>query len=131
MHRSVGARLLAAVALAFGFALVPSAQDRPARAGVRALISDLTAPGIDRGVRDNDPPRPPRTAAARREPFVRGSVLVKFREGVSPFARTAMLSRVNAAAARALDHADFEIVTIDPAADPEAIAAQLSSQPDV
>jgi serine protease len=101
----------------------------------RALVADITAPAIDRGVRDNDAPRPARSSRdgllARDDAFVRGSLIVKFRPGTAQTAQRAMLSRVNGLTTQALSYADFEIVTIDPAADPEAVARQLDAQPDV
>src|SRR5688572_27504373 len=73
----------------------------------RALVSELTGPGIDRGIRDNDPPRPARTSATERqiEPFVRGSIIVKFRAGTSLAAQRAMLASVNGAATAAPTYA--------------------------
>jgi serine protease len=93
------------------------------------MISDTSAPAIDRGLRANDPPRAPRTAASER--YLRGSILVRFREGTAGTARAAMLRTVNASATQAVSDADFEIVSIDPGADPEAMARTLDAQPDV
>src|SRR5687768_11572007 len=103
-------------------------------ASFRALIADLTASPIDRGLRDNDPPRDPRTETSGRivrEPFLRGSVIVKFRPGTSPEAQRIMLAQVDGAATRPLPYASFDIVSIDPSADPEAVAVALETQPDV
>jgi serine protease len=100
----------------------------------QTIVSDIAAPAIDRGIRDNDPPRPVRTSASGRldaEPFVRGSIIVRFRAGTTAFARRSMLASVNGSATPAVDYADFEIVAIDAAADPEAVARQLDAQPDV
>ncbi len=99
----------------------------------RALVADLSSPGIDRGLRDNDPPRDPRTSANQLdpEPFVRGSIIVKFRAGTSAAAQRAMLASVNGAATQAPTYANFDIVAIDAAADPEAAARRLDAQPDV
>jgi serine protease len=99
------------------------------------VVSDLSAPGIDRGIRDNDLPRPVRTSVSgridRNEPFLRGSIIVKFRAGTTPVAQRAMLASVNGSATPALSYADFDIVAIDPAADPEGVARRLDAQPDV
>ena len=101
----------------------------------QVVIAELSAPGIDRGIRDNDPPRAVRTSVSgrldRSEPFLRGSIIVKFRAGTTPVAQRAMLASVNGSATPALSHADFDIVAIDAAADPEAVARQLDAQPDV
>ena len=103
-------------------------------ASFRALVADITAPPIDRGLRENEPPRDPRTDATRRilgEPFLRGSLIVKFRPGTSPDAQRIMLAQVDGTATRPLPYANFDIVSIDASADPEAVAAALEAQPDV
>src|SRR5688572_26943397 len=69
------------------------------------LLSEISAPAIDRGIRDVDPPRPPRTeretlhsaVASEGEPFLRGSIIVKFRPGTTPGAQRAMLAQVDGA----------------------------------
>ena len=66
------------------------------------------------------------------EPFLRGSIIVKFRRGSSADARRRLLAQVSGDAAAPLSYAPFEIVSIgDPAADPEAVARRLEAQPDV
>jgi serine protease len=101
------------------------------------LLSDVAAPGVDRGIRDAEPARPPNTqgttlqVAAGGDPFVRGSIIVKFRPGTSPDARRAMLSQVDGSITPALPYANFDIVSIAAAADPEAAARLLDAQPDV
>ena len=126
---------LPAVALAVGSLwLHGSAQQAGAVSGSRAVLSESSAPAIDRGIRDNDPPREPGAAGGReirRGRFLRGSLIVRFRDGTSPAARALMVGRVNGARTQALSDADFEIVNIDPEADPEAAARQLAAQPDV
>jgi hypothetical protein len=91
---------LCATALAVAMLwLTPSAQ----QLRYPLLVSDTNAPGIDRGLRDNDAPRPPRTSrGVRVEPYLRGSVIVKFREGTGDAARAALMRRVNAAPSRRL-----------------------------
>ena len=99
------------------------------------LLSDLTAPAIDRGLRNNDPARAPRGEGGLvvddDAPFLRGSLIVKFRPGTTAEAQRLMLAQVDGAASRPLSYADFDIVTIDPVADPEAVARVLDAQPDV
>jgi serine protease len=101
------------------------------------LLSDATLPGIDRGIRDMDPPREPRTeravlqTAGGRDAFVRGSIIVKFRPGTSPEAQRAMLAQVDGSMTRPLAYANFDIVSIGDTADPEAAARLLDRQPDV
>ena len=103
--------------------------------GVRAIISDISGPAIDRGLRANDPPRDAQTSAIDRpergEPYIRGSVIVKFRPGTAPAAQRATLGRVGAFTTQTLPYSDFDIVTIDAAADPAAAARELEAQPDV
>ena len=106
--------------------------------GTAQLVSDLAAPGIDRGLRANDAPRPPRTSnpalqrdARNDEPFIRGSIIVKFRAGTSDLARRAMLTTAGAVTTPVVPYANFDIVAIDPAVDPERVAIELDAQPDV
>src|SRR6185436_6539263 len=105
-HRNP-ATVLGAALIAASLWLTTSAQSVEPHAGTRTLVSDASAGAIDRGLRDADPPRDPRTFAtelasrARREPYVPGSIIVKFRDGTAAPARTAMLSRVGGVATRA------------------------------
>ena len=102
----------------------------------RQIISDLTGPGIDRGLRANDPPRPARLAARRwveaagSSEYLSGSLIVRFRPGTSNALQRAMLAQVDGTAGPTLSYADFEIVTLA-AGDPEAAAQRLRVQPDV
>ncbi|MBM3819014.1 MAG: hypothetical protein FJW14_08360, partial [Acidimicrobiia bacterium] len=107
--------------------------------GLWALGIGMSAQtGIDRGLRENDPPRAPRgpggdiiRGAADEGPFLRGSLIVKFRPGTPLDAQRIMLAQVDASAPQRVSYADFEIVALDAAADPEAVARQLETQPDV
>jgi serine protease len=106
------------------------------RQGGRTLVSPVAPAAIDNGLRALDMPSDPSARDAARpshssEPFVRGSVIVKFRAGTGSVARRAMAARVQGAAPTALSYADFELVAIDPTADPEAAARVLAAQPDV
>lgn len=122
-----------ALAASLAVAAAPDAQLVPS---FRALQSEVAPPAIDRGLRANDPPRDPLTGAdgpifRDGEPYLRGSLIVKFRPGVSADARRTMLAQIDGSAARTLPYASFDIVTIDEAADPETVAQQLEAQPDV
>src|SRR5688572_28037418 len=69
------------------------------------LVSDISAPAIDRGLRNLDPPRAPRNDAPDitvdgDQPFVPGSIIVKFRPGTSPDAQRMLLAQVDGAASR-------------------------------
>jgi serine protease len=117
-----------------GWLAIATAQDAALVPSYPALVSDIGAPAIDRGLRANDPPRDPRTEGARvvdGEPYVRGSIIVKFRAGTGIAAQRTMLAQVNGSATRSLSYADFDLVAIDAAADPEAVARRLDAQPDV
>jgi serine protease len=123
---------------AVGIGLCALCLGAAAQSGSPLLVSDISAPAIDRGLRDHDPARAPRGAAedihreaAGEEPFLRGSLIVKFRPGTPLDARRIMLAQVDGAAPQRVSDADFEIAAIDPAADPEAVARQLEAQPDV
>jgi serine protease len=123
-----------AAAIGIGTAL---AQDATLLPRLPILLSDITAAAIDRGIRDLDPARAPRTEQATRpiaadgDRFMRGSIIVKFRPGTSPEAQRAMLSQVDGSLTTTLPYANFDIVSIDPTADPEAAARRLDAQPDV
>jgi serine protease len=96
-----------------------------------SLLSDVTAPAIDRGIRDNDPPRPPRMIPEGDADALAGSIIVKFRPGTSAAAQRAMLAQIDGSPTAALPYAAFDIVTIAPGADPEQTARHIAEQPDV
>src|SRR3954454_10150558 len=127
LKKAIACSMLAGTWLA-----VVTAQDTPVQYPV--LVSEVAPPAIDRGFRSYDLPRDPRIEGVQPvagEPFLRGSIIVKFRQGTAATAQRAMLSRVNGAATRALSYSDFDLVAIDPAADPEAVARRLDAEPDV
>jgi len=106
----------------------------------RSVLQNTGLAAIDRGLRDLDPPRPPRSknsAAVMRSdrddslPYVRGSIIVKFRDGVSRGNPSALTAQVAGAIADRSSWADFDIVTIPDGMDPEAASAALRAQPDV
>ena len=132
------ARALAAAgfvcAAAIGFGSV-YAQDSGFLPRFPIVLSELTAPGTDRGIFEPDPPRPPRredeTLQIDGGRFLRGSIIVKFRPGTSPDAQRAMLTQVDGSTTPPLSYANFDIVSIAGTADPEAAAQRLEAQPDV
>ena len=131
---TVSRSIIVCAILAGGWLAVVTAQDGASVLQYPALVSDVSAPAIDRGLRPNDPPRQPRMEGARLvagEPYLRGSVIVKFRPGTGAEAQRAMLASVQGSTTRALSYTDFNLVAIDAAADPEAVARQLDAQPDV
>lgn len=103
----------------------------------RQMVLDTGLAPIDVGLRDHDMPRDARTAAdasrARRDrsdstlPYLRGSVIVKFKAGTAPSAMSSATSQVSGRAG----WADFDIVDIPMDSDAEAAAATLRARPDV
>ena len=60
-------------------------------------------------------------------PYLRGSIIVKFRPGTGPAVQQAMLARAGASKMDVPSYADFNIVTIDDNADPEVTAAAFAA----
>jgi serine protease len=115
------------------------AQEAPLPRRLPVLLARVTAPAIDRGIRDQDPPRPPwrdttvlvAPHAGSGTPVIGGSIILKFRPGTTSEARRAILSKVGGTTMRALPYAAFDLVSIDAAVDPERAAQTLDAQPDV
>ena len=129
-HTPVSVRTILVAAICTAGAIgVPSllAQRSLAELGGR-LVGEYPLPAIDRGLRDQDPPRPPRTAESS---YLPDSIVVKFRAGTTAGARRAMASSVDGDISAALSNADFEIVRLNGGADAEQRAARLNAQPDV
>jgi serine protease len=111
--------------------LLPDAERRSA--------SPLAAQAIDGGLRSGV--SPPRTVhkstdshMRRMSPnarYLRGSVVVKFRDGTSAGRKADLVSLVAGRSMPTLSYAAFDLVALDPADDPEAVATRLSAQPDV
>lgn len=113
--------------------------------GIRTLTQSVGLPGIDLGLRANDAPVDPNSrilwrydadsnsvSAARGELLhLSGSVVVKFRSGTGQSSVLSAMSEVGAATISRPSYADFEIMQIAPDADPESVAAELRSRPDV
>jgi serine protease len=133
--------------LAIGVALVSAgrSQDHPLGGHQRLLINDAGLPGIDRGLRAQEPPMEPYgrgtrgvalasavdRASAPRELFLRGSVIVKFKNGITPAGVNLAMDAVAASEMRQPSFANFEIMTIPATEDPEVAAARLRERPDV
>lgn len=119
-------------------------QERPA-SRARVTVRDTGLPGIDRGLRENEPPSDPAVRGVRalrgtraevRDPvrnrrYLSGSVIVKFRARADATAQSSALRGTGASGQRQPSFADFEIVDIPPDADAEAVATQLSLDPNV
>lgn len=106
----------------------------------RMIVQQTALPAIDRGLRDQEPPRAARTsleadrlrtAGGDTLPYVRGSLIVKFKDDAT---RGGMASATAQVAGDLVDRsswADFDIVDIPSDEDPEAAAATLRARPDV
>jgi serine protease len=106
----------------------------------KAMLQNTALPAIDRGLRDQDPPRAARTSHdadrlrasdGAAAPYLRGSIIVKFKDDVTRGGMTAATAQVAGTIANRLSYADFDIVDIPIDADPEAAAAAMSARPDV
>ncbi|HUQ88034.1 MAG TPA: S8 family serine peptidase [Vicinamibacterales bacterium] len=104
----------------------------------KAMIRETALPAIDRGLRDQDPPRAPRTGADRirsseddTQPYVRGSIIVKFKNEATSGAITAATAQVAGTIADRSSWADFDVVDIPSNVDPEAAAAAMRVRADV
>ena len=116
----------------------------------RTLLQSIALPAIEGGLRVDESRAPdspqslrrltPRTAATLVDRvgvsgarYVPGRVIVKFRDGTSSAARLSAMSVTSRTAALSTRpaYADFDVMTIDPAEDAEAVAARLSRQSNV
>lgn len=130
---------LVAAALAL---TVAATAGRQASSG-RALVNDVALPGIDRGLAPDLALAEPaerlargtgfsreQAGAERHAPYLRDSVIVKFKDGGAANG----VSAVRAMGGRLLtrpDHVDFDLMRIAEDDDPEAVAAALAARPDV
>jgi serine protease len=106
----------------------------------RSVVGETALPPIDRGLRNQDMPRAARTresiSHARADgleqlPYVRGSLIVKFRDDAPRASVNAATAQVGGGVADRASWANFDIVDIPADADPEAAAAVLRARPDV
>lgn len=114
------------------------------------LLQDISAGAVDRGVSPDDAPPPsngPRARAERLDgsaayadrasssgaTYVPGRVIVKFRDGLSTTARLSALSSVSPTAGLTTQkpYANFDVISIDPNEDAEAVARGFANRPDV
>lgn len=110
----------------------------------RVIVREMGLPAIDRGLRAQDPVREPETESPLTratvdgvdrvrtgEPYLRGSVIVKFKDGAGPSAVSSTMSAVSAGGVARPSWADFDVLTVPADRDPEAVVAQLRLRPDV
>lgn len=120
---------------------MPTSQSAPAGTAWRLLESEYGLPGIDQGLASLETPIEPESRVRRmaeavtdrpavREPFLRGSVIVKFKDGAGT-AKVGAMREVGGEGMAQPAHADFEVMAIPRDADPEAVAETLAERPDV
>jgi serine protease len=99
--------------------LVPSVERAPdsAEAAIRASIR-RSAVKLDR-------------AGASGAHYIAGKVIVKFKDGASTAARASVMSAARANASSQPAYANFDVMTVDPGDDAEAIAGALAARSDV
>lgn len=130
-------RAAAALVVLVGLMTVQAQEPLSQNGASRAVVSDTALPAIDRGLRDQDPPRAARTSAntARLSTdsvtYVPGSIIVKFKEDAPRGAAAAATAQVSGEIVDRSSFANFEIVDIPDNADPEAAAAAMRARPDV
>ena len=106
----------------------------------KTMIQQAGLPAIDRGLRDQDPPRAARTArdadrvrnsGGDTRPYVRGSIIVKFKDDATRSGISAATAHVAGALADRSSWSDFDIVAIPSDTDPESAAAAMRARADV
>lgn len=134
--------ILAAVALATSVAtglLATGAQRAGNPSSARVLAQPTAPPAIDTGSVDFAEHRAAPKASGGRDvratgsgwPYEPGKVIVKFRSGGTSSARVAAARVAGATSVHTPSYADFDVLTIDPAADAEAVAEALMQREDV
>jgi serine protease len=130
----------AAVAALVGFWTAAGHGQLGTAPAAKTMMQEAALPAIDRGLRDQDAPREPRRGAeanrlrAERSdtlPYLRGSIIVKFKDDATRGGISAATSLVSGVIADRTSWANFDIVDIPMDEDPEAAAAALRSRPDV
>jgi serine protease len=123
-------------------------RSRAQQSSGRAVVRTGTLPAIERGFvesvrRGVGIPRSRQASVAGGTALERvgrsgaryraGRVIVKFRDGVATASRVSALRNVSPSAtiAERSSYANFDIVNIDPAEDPEVVARTLGARPDV
>lgn len=134
-HRSL---LTLTATLCFGAGLYVAAQSAPDTSRAKTVDNGLGAIDLDTTMDPEQYGVTRRRGFVSRErsslPYEPGKVIVKFREAGGRPDREALmraLADVGASEMSQPSHADFEVIRIDPAADPEAVAARLMERPDV
>jgi serine protease len=134
--RHLRARFGAAIVVLVGLITVHAQEPLNNRGVSRALVSESSLPAMDRGLRDQDPPRPARTSAEAdrlrgNEHVLRGSIIVKFKDDATRGGVAAATAQVSGDIIDRSAWANFDIVDLSADADPEAAAAAMRARPDV
>jgi serine protease len=96
------------------------------------IVREVGLPGIDRGLRAQGLPKAPRTdKSGTSDNYLRGSLVVKFKNGATAGAVNSAMREVEATDITRPSYADFDLMTIPPDADAEALATELRQRPDV
>ena len=126
-------RSVAVAACALALYFFPAAAQQQESA-TKELVAEVTGlPGVDRGFRGA--PRT-RTGSMERDTsrdrsYVRGKVLVRWRQGREPGVRDLTRDGIPAREIDHPDHADFAVLRLADDADAEVVAIRLSLRPDV
>jgi serine protease len=136
---------LASFAVAALMVATSRGQEPREREQGRLTVQEVGLPGIDRGLREHDPPQDVRARALRsvrtqidrpeaavtERLYASGSIIVKFRDGAVSNAVNSAMRTVRASGTERPPYADFDIVDIPLDLDPEVAAAQMREHPDV
>lgn len=137
--RTWSARLGGAFVVVVGL-VTANAQEPLTTGSSRAVMSEASLPAIDRGLRDQYPPRAARTggeldrvnvAGSDGLAYLPGSVIVKFKNDVSSAGMASASAQVSGDVNSRSSGADFDIIDIPLNVDPEAAATALRARPDV
>jgi serine protease len=138
-------RVALTLAVCAGWLVTPGRTQEQTLPAARVVVQNTGLPGIDRGLRDNEPPVEPSSrgpnglraqmqrldAVAGNRVYLTGSVIVKFRSGAGASAINSTMRAVEGAAIERPSYADFDIMQVPADADPEAVAAELRARDEV
>ncbi|MPZ21319.1 MAG: S8 family serine peptidase [Luteitalea sp.] len=126
-HRSwISSSVLVALAL-----VLTSHAQEPRQPAARRLLQSVAPPPIDRGLeqmivtRARNSRSRARVQTPSRLPYEPGRVIVRFRSGTGSASRAQAMRVAGAASASQPPYANFQVLSVPTAADPEAVASQL------
>jgi serine protease len=135
---------LAAVALAATLVAGGYTQEQDREGRARVLVNDAGLPGIDRGLREQEPPMEPygrgtrglarairEGVAGRGGNYLPGAVIVKFKNGAGTNGVNSAMRAVAASHIERPSYANFDLLQIPIESDAETAAAELRARPDV